>query len=302
MENNTLSRYRDAENFGVFVEQSSPEIVNDSLGRLLTAADIIYALEYEALGKNSVFLDCRAGCGRSLKGELDSRNTVCAALRGSSLWQSKDTGLSGAISIKCGCAVHGAVRDSLEFLREWTEDYINHPSSLFTITGVSLALDRMNLSLGHLSRLIVNRLLRLTNPLFTGLSPFLGLAVETYTAVQKKAAFIDSQISHLSMPAGLCYQALTNEKIDLPHSFKHILFVTEKIVGLLESLLALEALSCMKIFQLRRTQPDGEQTFLIFEQINSCHLENLFEDESIKRVVDLTRKFTVFEEEASGRY
>lgn len=234
---------------------------------LLDTADLVYSLEYEALGMNPMFLDSRLERDRHIPGEIISRRRVWDCLRGSSLWKSENGTLSGAISMKSGCAVHGTVRDAAAFLEDWVKDNERTPEQLFVSAGLSIALDMAKLSLAHLSRVIACRLLRLTNPVFSGLPEFLGWNAKEMSKVQAQIKGIDAQINHLSSPHGLYHQALLNEAADLDVDFSNAFAAAERMIDLLFILLALETAHCMKIFELRRTQPSGARTAILYGQV-----------------------------------
>lgn len=275
-----------------------------ALRQLMNLVDIVYALEYEALRLNPAFLDSRTGLCRSLKGETRSRIAVQTALRGSSLWKCKNETLAGAISMKSGCAIHGAVRDSLAELDKWTEDYEESPDSPYTGTGIAIALDGINLSMAHLSKLITNRLMRLTEPAFSGLPKLLGQTPRTCSEHQSTISLIDGAIGHLSAPCGLCRQAVITET-GLAAAYKSGLLTALEILELLYELLASEAFYCLKIFELRHTKPDGEYTAALYETIKEkaggMPWESLFLGDTLWELTRLLKTIT-FDLGGEGHY
>lgn len=262
-----------------------------ALYQLMNAADVVYALEYEALRLNPVFLDLRPGRRRSLKGETQSRIKVQKALEGSSLWLCGNTSLSGSISMKSSCAVHGAVRDSLDEFEEWVRDYGKTPGSQYTLTGIAIALDMINLSMGHLSKLITNRLMRLTNPSFSGLADFPGQAPQIRFDLQSRISSIDAAAEHLSAPCSLYRPAGLGGAENLNMAYHNALITALSILELLYELLAAEAFYCMKIFELRLTKPDGAYTYVLYEKMKGVTegtaWEMLFHGDTICELIRL---------------
>lgn len=262
-----------------------------TLNKLVDAADIVLALEYEALRLNPMFLD-RRSC-RSLWGERRSREMVSKALGGSSFWQNENVSLAGAISVKSGCAVHGAVRDGLVMLSEWIKDYEASKKQQYTMTGMSIALDMMNVSLAHLSKLITNRLMRLTNPAFSGLREFLGQSPQLCSGLQSGISGIDARVSHLSTPCGFYRQTVLNEREDLTGDFLEGAWAAGQIADLLFILLAAEGFYCMKIFELRHIKPDGAYTAVLYERMKmktgDALWDRLFETETMSSLIEILK-------------
>ena len=273
--------------------------LTETLGRLMEAVDLVYAFEYEALELNPMFLDERAGRHRFLKGEMESRKAVRGALSGSSLWQKDNGTLSGAISMKSGFAVHGAVRDALTVLKDWNREFkecSGQGERLYVTTGMSAALDMMNISLAHLSRLIVNRLLRLMSPKFSGLHEFLGQDMQTVELIQRRITGIDERICRLSTPCGLYHQAMLNERFDLSGDLGDGAVTAGHIADLIYILLAVEGYHCMEIFKKYLRRPDGAGTAVLYEQMRqsagSVSFEQILEVESVKCLVSLLENIT----------
>ncbi|WP_125140678.1 HAL/PAL/TAL family ammonia-lyase [Clostridium transplantifaecale] len=251
---------------------------------VLKMADLIYAMGYEAQGYNPMFLDPRSCRKRPLKGQYDSLRYVRTCLKGSSLWACGNESLHGALSYKSSCAIHGAVRDAYDYTRNQLLRYINSSDDCpmvlaeegtmistdnFIVTGMSLALEMLGLSLSHLSHLSATRVLRLDNEQFSGLPRFLRPRKEViaYSTIQKTVSALDTEVRHLANPASLDYLPTANESEDHGCNTPYVVQKTMRIVDLLYWLLGIEAMHAAQAADLAGRKPSGKGTRFAYEII-----------------------------------
>jgi histidine ammonia-lyase len=145
-------------------------------------------------------------------------------LDGSSLWTAPPTlAVQDPISFRSAVQVHGAVLDALDGVRATLETELNstgdNPMVLidreeiisdgnFHPAGLSIAFDTLGIALAQLTSMSANRVVRLMDPAFTHLQPYLsanphlnvGLGV-----LQKTATALNAEVRLNADPASLDY-------------------------------------------------------------------------------------------------
>jgi histidine ammonia-lyase len=191
---------------------------------LLAIADVAAALSLEALGGHTTMLDQGVDTARRFSGQLTSAQHMRLLLEGSSLWTVQPTmGVQDPISFRSAIQVHGAVLDSLALVRSTLETELNstgdNPMVLadrgeiisdgnFHPAGLSIAFDTLAIALAQLTSMSTNRIVRLMDPKFTHLPPYLapqpdhnvGLGV-----IQKTATALNAEVRLHANPASLDY-------------------------------------------------------------------------------------------------
>ncbi|MBK5218467.1 MAG: aromatic amino acid lyase [Thermoleophilia bacterium] len=191
---------------------------------LLAIADVAAALSLEALGGHTTMLDQGVDTARRFSGQLTSAQHMRMLLEESSLWTAPPTlGVQDPISFRSAIQVHGAVLDSLALVRSTLETELNstgdNPMVLadrgeiisdgnFHPAGLSIAFDTLAIALAQLTSMATNRIVRLMDPKFTHLPPYLapnpdqnvGLGV-----IQKTATALNAEVRMAANPASLDY-------------------------------------------------------------------------------------------------
>lgn len=254
--------------------------------KLLSMSDLLYAMEYEVLNLSPVFLDIRSCEKYHHQGYLESMKKVRFYLEGSPIWQNGTTSLECALSHSSSCAVHGAVRDSLEYIKNQLPLYMNSSddcpvvlleerdivsSSNFIITGMAIGFEMLDIALAHLSKCTANRLLRLCNEHFSSLPRFLRPAPEViaYSTIQKTISSLDGQISHLANPASLYYLPTANEAEDHGCNTPYVMEKTREILEQLYLLLGIEAMHAAQAADVSDRAPAGRGTSYAYEAIRA---------------------------------
>lgn len=252
--------------------------------KLLDMSDLLYAMEFEVLNLPPVFLDIRSCEKHHHEGYLDSLKRVNHYLSGSILWKNENTSEISALSHSSSCAIHGAVRDSLGYLKKQLPLYLNSSddcpvvlleerdiisSSNFIITGLAIGFEMLDIALAHLSKCTANRLLRLCNEHFSSLPRFLrpGPEVIAYSTIQKTISSLDGQISHLASPASLYYLPTANEAEDHGCNTPYVMEKTREILELLYLLLGVEAMHAAQAADVSGRMPTGRGTAWAYKVI-----------------------------------
>lgn len=241
---------------------------------LLDMSDLLYAMEYEAMNISPVFLDINALNNHHHPGYRESLGRVRKYLAESTLWKGENNSLECALSHSSSCAIHGAVRDSLGYLKQQLPLYINSSddcpvvlleerdiisSSNFIITGLAIGFEMLDIAMAHLSKCTANRLLRLGNEKFSSLPRFLrpGSEVIAYSTLQKTISSLDGQISHLAAPASLHYLPTANEAEDHGCNTPYVMEKTKEILELMYLLLGTEAMHAAQAADVAGRVPTG---------------------------------------------
>jgi histidine ammonia-lyase len=191
---------------------------------LLGVAEIAAALSLEALGGHTTMLDQQVDSARRFTGQLTCAERTRALLEASYLWTCEPTlDVQDPISFRSAIQVHGAMLDVLSSARGTLETELNstgdNPMVLverremvgtgnFHPAGVSIAFDTVAIALAQVTSMAANRVVRLMDPHFTKLPPYLsvdpgnnvGLGV-----VQKTATALNSEVRLAANPASLDY-------------------------------------------------------------------------------------------------
>ena len=252
--------------------------------QILNMSDLLYAIEYEALNLSPAFLNMRSCEKYRHRGYYESMERVNRYLSGSALWENENTSLECALSHSSSCAIHGAVRDSLGYIKQQLPLYINSSddcptvlheerdiisSSNFIITGLAIGFEMLDIALAHLSKCTANRLLRLCNERFSRLPRFLRPEAEViaYSTIQKTISSLDGQISHLASPASLYYLPTANEAEDHGCNTPYVMEKTREILELLYLLLGAEAMHAAQAADVAGRPPTGRGTAYAYREI-----------------------------------
>lgn len=215
--------------------------------------DITGALSVEALRGTDTAFDERIQALRPYKGQRESARNIRILMRNSEIRKSHlvdDPRVQDAYSIRCMPQVHGAIRDTIDFVARQVEIEINSatdnpliiPEDGIHLEGgnfhgepLALALDYLGIALSEFANISERRIERMVNGQLSGLPKFLskngglnsGMMIAQYTAaslvsenkVLAHPASVDSiptsanQEDHNSMgsiAAQKCYEILEN--------------------------------------------------------------------------------------------
>ena len=191
--------------------------------RLVHSADIVGAMTLDALLGTDTAFDARIHEARPHAGQLASASNLRLLLRGSALRESHEAcdRVQDSYSLRCMPQVHGAVRDSLAYVRGVVEVEINSATDnpMIFVDGadvlsggnfhgqpVALAADFLTIALAELGAISERRIERLVNPSLSELPAFLvkeGGLNSGYMILQVTAAALASENKTYSHPASV---------------------------------------------------------------------------------------------------
>lgn len=260
--------------------------------KLIGKANILYALSLEGLNGNVTPLNKKVNELKKLKGQIKCSNDIRNHLRGSYLNDKDITkSLQDPLSYRDVVAVHGAVYDSIDYVKGMMENYLNttedNPCIImeerkiiscanFESTNWSIGFEMLALALGHVSRMSTYRTIKLSNPYFTGLSRFLSPnegVVQAYQTIQKNFTALDAEIRQLVNPSTLDFMAVAGDIEDHANNGVQIMKRIRRIIDNLYVILGIELLHAAQAVDLR---------------------ENIVLGTDSKRLYDLLRKEVTF--------
>lgn len=245
---------------------------------LLDISDVIYALSLEGLNGNVSPLDMRTHNLRPYPGQAYSAGRIAEYLEGSYIWEPDwKKPVQDPLSFRGSAHVHGAVRDSLDYVEGLLKIQLNSSDdnpciimedkkiiscSNFEVTNWSLGFEMLGMALSQLSKVACHRIIKLGNPAFTKLSRFLSPAdnVLAFATIQKTFTALDTEIRHLSNPAISDFFALAGDMEDHANNAPYIVQKTRKIVDDLFYILGIEAMHAAQAIDLRSDIHMGKGT------------------------------------------
>ena len=222
-----------------------------------------------------------------LKGDLVGNPDRTDELREETLLNNKTKTVQDPLSFRNATLIHGAAYDSLSYVEEQLllelESSDDNPmvdidnqrilsTPHFETLNVSLAIEMLNVALSHVSNASIQRMIKLGNPDFTGLSRFLIADEHQYfglQALQKTAATLDVEIHHASQTLSNISYPLAGEMEDRQTNLPLILQELDGIVNKLHEILAIELLYATQAIAIRfpEERPLGLLTHEVFQII-----------------------------------
>ncbi|TYP51596.1 histidine ammonia-lyase [Thermosediminibacter litoriperuensis] len=256
---------------------------------LVDLADMIYSFSLEAFRGNVSPLDENVNKARPFPGQNESAAKVRNYLKGSYLWKPNiANALQDPLCFRCAVHIHGAVRDTIRFLKEMLLIQINssddNPCVLFKQEDIkscgnfepiswTIGFEAVGIALSHLSKASCYRTIKLSTEHFTKLARFLTPDPEhviAYGTIQKPFAALDAEIRHLANPVSMDFYAVAGEIEDHANNTPYVVQKTRKIVDNLYYILGIEAIHAAQAADLRKNEPDfnlGLAGQVVYEEI-----------------------------------
>ncbi|RPD93040.1 histidine ammonia-lyase [Aureibaculum marinum] len=237
--------------------------------KLLYLANVIGAISLDAFDGRIEPFNALIHLIRPHNGQLHTAKKIEEFLEGSEILNQKKKHVQDPYSFRCIPQVHGASRDTLNFVKKTIETEINSVTdnpNIFVesdaiISGgnfhgqpLALGLDYLGIALSELGNISERRTFQLVSGL-RGLPAFLvsnpglnsGLMIPQYTA-----ASIVSQNKQLATPASVDSIVSSNGQEDHVSMGANAATKTKRIVDNLETILAIELLNASQAIEFRR--------------------------------------------------
>ncbi|WP_302370360.1 aromatic amino acid lyase [Acidaminococcus massiliensis] len=253
---------------------------------LLFMSDLVYCLDYEGLNGNIEAMRQDVNELRGLPGQKKCAARCRKFLEGSYLYD-KDSkrALQDSLSFRGGFTITGTVIDALEVVKKFLAIQINSPSdnpciipatqelyvtSNFETTSLAVAVEMLSIALGHLSRTINYRMIKMADPDFTGLTRFLAPRNgESYGYSQIQDAFsaLDAENRFLITPSSVDFFAIEGYIEDHASNLPLVTTKALQLVDNLRYLVGMEALYAAQAVDLRGNIRLGRYTQAAYDTI-----------------------------------
>ncbi|WP_181347948.1 histidine ammonia-lyase [Thalassobacillus sp. CUG 92003] len=248
--------------------------------------DLAGALSLEAFrGNLSPFQD-KVVQSRAFAGQQKTSNRVNTFLQGSFLTEPQNQrSVQDPLSFRCMAQVHGECHDAYTFVKHAleiemnsicdnpmfdaeSEAFIHHGN--FHSQPFVTRLEYLGLQLSSVTSMIQNRLQRLMNPEFSGLTKFLtndpGVS-SGFSTLQKTYSQLAAEIRHLANPGSLDSYNVANSVEDHGNMAPFIVQKTEDILEHLETIIGIELMVSSQGIDLLDKPTLGEATKIGYHSI-----------------------------------
>ena len=238
---------------------------------LLKMSDLVYCLAYEGLNGNIEAMREDMNDLRGLPGQIKCAERCRAFLEGSYLHDEDrpDHALQDPLTFRGGFAITGAVTDALEFVKKYLSIQINSPIdnpsilldkedtfvvSNFETPTLALGVEMLAIALGHLSRTVYYRTIRLGDPAFTGLPRFLephDKSSHGYEEVQVTSSSLEAETRYMINPSSVDFYPMQGSIEDHASNLPLVVSKCRKIVDNLRYMIGMEAMYAAQAVDLR---------------------------------------------------
>jgi histidine ammonia-lyase len=251
--------------------------------RLLLWADIIAAISFDAFNCNIEPLNEKIHAIRSHTGQVETATSLRNLLQGSEIAHQDKTNLQDPYSFRCIPQVHGATKDTVNFVQRIFLKEINSvtdnpnifPDDDLILSGgnfhgqpLAMALDFLAIAMSELASIAERRTYQLISgqrdlPLFliknAGLNS--GLMIPQYTA-----ASIVSENKQLCTPASIDSIPSSNNQEDHVSMGANAATKCKRVMDNVEKVLAIELLTAVQAIEFRRPKKSSQKLEnIIFE-------------------------------------
>lgn len=270
--------------------------------KLVKMSDLIFCLDYEGLNGNIEAMREDVNALRGLPGQIRCAERCRKYLEGSYLYEDHpDRALQDPLSFRGGFTITGTVEDAMDYIRKFLLIQINSPSdnpcimpgkeelfvnSNFETTTLAVGVEMLAIALGHLSRVINYRMIKMSMPQFTRLPRFLapknGRALG-YAQIQNTFSAIDAENRMLINPSSVDFFQVEG---DIEDHASQLPLVAAKAARLLDNLrwmVGMEALYATQAVDLREGVRLGKYTRIAYDTIRETipelnELRNISDD------------------------
>ncbi|MEO5648457.1 MAG: histidine ammonia-lyase [Ginsengibacter sp.] len=237
--------------------------------RLLLWADLISAISFDAFDSNTDCLNVHVHAIRPHSGQIKTATHLRDCLSGSQMAERKKTQVQDPYSFRCIPQVHGATKDTFEFVLNTFLQEINSvtdnpnifPDKDLILSGgnfhgqpLALGLDFLSIAMSEIGSISERRTFQLLSgqrnlPLFLVKDPGLnsGLMIPQYTA-----AGMVSENKQLCTPASVDSISSSNNQEDHVSMGANAATQCYRIINNVEKILAIELLTAVQALEFRR--------------------------------------------------
>lgn len=275
---------------------------------LVKMSDLIFCLDYEGLNGNIESLREDVNALRGLPGQIACAERCRKYLEGSYLYEDHpDRALQDPLSFRGGFTITGTVVDALNFVKKLLRIQINSPSdnpcimldkgdlfvnSNFETTSLAVGIEMLSIALGHLSRTINYRMIKMSSPEFTNLTRFLAPrngSAHGYDEIQNTYSTIDAENRSLINPSSVDFYHMQGGIEDHASNLPLVVSKGLQLVDNLKYLVGMEALYAAQAVDLRGDIRLGKYTQIAYDTIRET-IPELVDNRSIFDDIRLARE------------
>ncbi len=279
--------------------------------KLLQWADVIAAISFDAFDGNTDSLNEKLHQIRDHEGQVSVAKNLRALLKGSGISLHKKNKLQDPYSFRCIPQVHGATRDTYNFVLKTFLKEINSvtdnpnifPDEDLILSGgnfhgqpLALGLDFLAIAMSEIANISERRIYQLLSgsrnlPLFLVKNPGLnsGLMIPQYTA-----AGIVSENKQLCTPASVDSISSSNNQEDHVSMGANAATKCFRVMGNVEKVLAIELLSAVQAIEYRRpmkSSPVLENIIKAFREKVSFNVADRFLHDDMMKAVEFLNSY-----------
>ena len=269
---------------------------------LVRMSDLIFCLDYEGLNGNIEAMREDVNVLRGLPGQIECAERCRKYLEGSYLHEPHpDRALQDPLTFRGGFTITGTVVDALNVVKQFLNIQINSPSdnpcimldkkgvfvnSNFETTTLAVAVEMLMISLGHLSRAIAYRMIKMADPAFTGLTRFLAPRDGSslgYAQVQDTFTALDAENRSLVNPSSVDFYHMQGGIEDHASNLALVASNGLQLVDNIRYMVGMEALYAAQAVDLRGDIRLGKYTRIAHDTIRQAvpevtGLRNTYDD------------------------
>lgn len=253
---------------------------------LLKMANVIYCLDYEGLNGNIESLDERVNAIHPIDGPVKCAAECRKYLEGSYLYKPHPgRALQDALTFRGGFSINGTVMDALEFVKKYLRIQINAPadnpcilpesgeslvSSNFEATTLAVGMEMVALALSHMSKATAYRMIKMTDPTFTGLTRFLAPWDDSslgYATIQNTYTSLDVENRMLANPSSMDFYPMEGMIEDHGCNLPMVANKVTQMIDNLRYLVGMEAMYAAQAIDLREELTLGKYTRVAYDAI-----------------------------------
>ena len=264
-------------------------IMAHEVEKLVKLSDLIFCLDYEGLNGNIESMREDVNELRGLAGQIECAARCRKYLENSYLHEPHpDRALQDPLTFRGGFTITGTVVDALNFVKGILTTQINSPSdnpciilekenlfvdSNFETTTLAVAVEMLSIALGHLSRTINYRMIKMSTPDFTGLTRFLAPrdgSSHGYDEIQNTYSSIDAENRSLINPSSVASYPMQGGIEDHASNLPLVAGKGLQLVDNLRYLVGMEALYAFQAVDLRGNVRLGKYTQVAYDTIRAA--------------------------------
>ena len=275
--------------------EATAAVLVHEVEQLVRMSDLVFCLDYEGFNGNVEAMREDVNKLRGLPGQIACAARCRKYLEGSYLYEDcPGRALQDPLTFRGGFTITGTVTDALDVVKKFLKIQINSPSdnpcvipdqnnsfvnSNFETTTLAVAVEMLSIALGHLSRAVSYRMIRMCEPAFTNLPRFLAPrdgSSRGYNEIQNTISALDAENRSLIHPCSTDFFYMQGGVEDHASNLPLVVARARKLTDNLRYLVGMESLYAAQAVDLRRDQNIhlGKYTKKAYDTIRS-HIPEL---------------------------